>query len=95
MPIFQSQFNISHLFARLVCFILTMNRSLLGAITPGHSLPGRNGNDGALHFPQISLAGASLSDGLMSYQRHTSVGMSYPSTEMKSMYFTAKAKCAI
>ena len=42
-------------------------RTLSGATTPGQSGPGRNGNEGIVHIPQISQAGALPSDGLMSY----------------------------
>ena len=48
-----------------------------------------DGNKGVLHIPQnSSFAGASPSDCLMSYTGH-SLGESYPSAEMQSVYSTA------
>ena len=44
---------------------------LSGAITPGLSGPSGNGNEGALHIPQISKAGALPSNDLMLYPGHT------------------------
>ena len=42
--------------------------TLSGVTTLGESETGSNGNERVLHIPQISKAGASASDGLMSYQ---------------------------
>ena len=47
--------------------VLPIDRFLSGATTPGQSGPGSNGNKGVLHIPQMSKAGASPSDCLMSY----------------------------
>ena len=44
-------------------------------------------------FPRGPQTGASPSDCLMSYPGH-SMGESYPSAEMQSVYFTAPAKWA-
>ena len=66
----QSQLNIGHLFAHIVCSIWPIDRTLLGATTPGQSEPGSNSNEGVLRIPQISKAGASPTDGLISYPRH-------------------------
>ena len=52
-----------------------MNRTQSTATTPGQSGPGGNGNEGVRHIPQISKAGASLSDCLMSYPGHSLVGV--------------------
>ena len=41
--------------------------TLTGATTRGQSGPGSNGNEGVLLIPQSSKAGASPSDGLVSY----------------------------
>ena len=42
-------------------------------------------------MPQISKAGASLSDGLMSYPGHSCGGGLNPSAEMQSVYSRAPA----
>ena len=44
-----------------------MDRILSGATTLSQSIPGSNGNEGVIHIPQMSQAGASLADCLMSY----------------------------
>ena len=64
------------------------------ATTPSQSRPRSNSNEGVLHIPQISKAGASPSDGLMSYPSN-SLGKSYPSAEMQSVYSTVLADWAI
>ena len=94
------QLNISHLFAHsLNVKLWPIDSTLSGATTPGQSGPEGEGNEGVLHIPQISKAGASPSDCLMSYPAHFLVcsvcvcggGVSYPSAEMQSVYFTAQA----
>ena len=90
----KSEFSISHLFEHIICFIWPIDRTLSGTTTPSQSGPGSNGNEGVLHVLQISKAGASPSDGLMSYLGH-SLEESYPSSEMKSVYSTAPADWAI
>ena len=62
--------NISHLFAHIVCSIWPIDSAQLGVTTPGQSGSGSNGNEGVLHIPQISKAGASPSDDLLSYPEH-------------------------
>ena len=57
-----------------VCSIWTINRRLSCTTTPEQSGPKSNGIEGVLHIPQIFKAGASLSDGLLSYPGH-SLGM--------------------
>ena len=48
---------------------------LSGAITPGQSGPGSDGNEGVLRIPQrSSIAGTSSSDCLVSYPGHSLVG---------------------
>ena len=47
------------------------DRTLSGATTLGQSRPESNGNEEGLHVSQSSRAGASLSDGLMSYSVHS------------------------
>ena len=65
--------------------------TLSGATTPGQSGPGSNGNKEVLHIPQnSSIRGVSPSDYLMSYPGH-SLGESYSSAEMQSVYFAAPA----
>ena len=51
-----------------VCSIRLIDRTLSGAIIPGQSGPGSNGNEGVLHILRITKAAASPSDGLMSFQ---------------------------
>ena len=64
-----------------------MDRTLSGATTQVQSSPGSKGNEGVFCITQITKAGASPSDDLMSYPGH-SLGMSYPSAEMGSVYST-------
>ena len=45
-----------------VCSIWALDRTLSGATATGPSGPGSNENEGELHIPQISTAGASPSD---------------------------------
>ena len=47
--------------------IRPIDKTLSGPTTPGQSGDERNGNEGVLHIPQASKAGASPSDGLISY----------------------------
>ena len=62
---------------------------LSDATTPGQSGAGSNGNEGVLLIPQSSnIAGTSPSDCLVSYPGH-SLGGSYPSAEVQSVYSTA------
>ena len=71
-----------------------MDRAQSGATTPGQSGPGSDGNEGVLRIPQSSsTAGTSPSDCLVSYPGH-SLGGSYPSSEVQSVYFTAPADWA-
>ena len=61
--------------------------------TPGQSRPRNNVSEGVLHIFQISKAGASPSDDLMSYPGHLlemGWGMSYSSAKMHLVYFTAQ-----
>ena len=55
-----------------------------------------DGNEGILHIPQgSSIIGASPSDRLVSYLRHSLVGRrSYPSTKMLSVYSIAQTNWA-
>ena len=64
-----SQFCISCLFVDMSNHsIWPIDRTLLGATTPGQSGPGSNGNKGVLRIPQSSsITGTSPSDCLVSY----------------------------
>ena len=84
IAIWQSQFICTH------CSLRLIDRTLSGATTPGQSGLGSNGNEGILHFPQISKAGALPSDSLMWYPGHSMEGL-YPSAEMQLMYCTTSA----
>ena len=53
-----------------ICSIWPTDRTLSGATTPSQSGTWGNGNEGVLHIPQSSNAGASPSDGLISYLEH-------------------------
>ena len=69
--------------------IWPIDRTLSGAITPGQSGPGSDGNKGVLRISQSTgVTGASPSDCLVTYPGH-SLEESYPSAEMQSVYFTA------
>ena len=57
--------------------IWPLNRTRSGATTSGQSEHGNNKNEVILHIPQRSRAGASPSDGLMSYLGH-SLGILIP-----------------
>ena len=64
-------------------FIWPIDRTLSGATTLCLSEPGSNGNEEVLHIPQSSRAGASPSDGLVSYPGHLLGG---GLIEMQSVY---------
>ena len=69
--------------------LTSWNWSLSGATTLGQSGPGSNGDKGVLCIPQSSsITGTSLSDYLVLYPGH-SLGGSYPSAEVQSVYSTA------
>ena len=71
--------------------IWSIDRTLSGPTTPGHSGLVSDGNKGGLRIPQSSsITAVSLSDCLLSYPGHLS-GKSYPSTEMQLVYYTALA----
>ena len=87
------QFNISHLFAHIVCSVWLTERTLSGATTPGQSGSGNNSNEGVLRIPQISK---SLPlDGLMSYPGHWLGQGSYLAAEIQLVYCTATANWAV
>ncbi len=69
--------------------IWLIDRILSGATTPGQSGSGSDGNKEVLCIPQSSsITEASSSDCLVSYTGH-SLGKSYPSAEMQSVYSAA------
>ena len=71
-----------------------MDRTLSGATTPSSSGPGSDCNKGALCIPQSScFTGSSPPDYLVLYSGN-SLEKSYPSVEMKSVYFTSSADWA-
>ena len=67
------------------------SRILSGATTPGQSDPGSNGNEGVFHFPQITKAGTSQWDCLVSYPGYL-LGRGHLSAEMQSVYSTAPSQ---
>ena len=71
--------------------IWLIDKTLSGATTPSQSVPGSNDNEGILCITQsCSITGTSPSDCLVSYPEH-SLGESYPSAEMQSVYSPAPA----
>ena len=64
-----------HLFSHIVCTICTIERTLIGATTPDQSGPGTDGSEGIFLISQISNAGVSLLDYLMSYPGHSLGGL--------------------
>ena len=75
--------------------IWPIDRNLSGAATKVQSKPGRDGNEGVLYISQsCSITGASQSDYLVSYPGH-SLGESYTSAEMQSVYSIAPGNLAI
>ena len=71
--------------------ILPIDRSLSGATTPGQGGPGSNANKGVLRISQSSsITGALPSNCLVSYLGH-SLGESYSSVEMQSVYSSTPA----
>ena len=69
--------------------------ALSGATMLGQSGPGGNGNEGVLCIPQgPSITRTSSSDCLLSYPVH-SLGASYPSAEVQSVYSKTPADWAI
>ena len=70
------------------------DRTLSGATTPGQSGPGSDGNKGVLCIPQSScITRASPSDCFVSLSGH-SLGKSYPSAKMQSVYSAVPADWA-
>ena len=73
-----------------------MDSIMSGATTPDQSRLGSDDNEGALCIPQSSNITETLpSDCLVSYLGHSSVGRSYPSAEMLSVYSTAPVEWII
>ena len=71
-----------------------MDRTLSGASTPGQSWPGSKSNKGVLRIPQNSnISGASPLNCFVSYPGH-SLGKSYLSADIQSVYSTALADWA-
>ena len=65
--------------------ICSTDVTVTGATTPGQSEPRSNGNEGVLYNPKSSKTGASTSNSLVSWTRHSLREQgSYPSTEMQS-----------
>ena len=54
MALYQSYFNMNHLFTHKVCSIWRIDWTLSDAYTPGQSGPGSNGNEKVLHIPHIA-----------------------------------------
>ena len=74
--------------------IWPIDKTLSGATTQAHSGPWSNGNEGVHRIPQSSsITEASPSDCLVSYPGH-SLGESYPSAEIQSVYSTGPANWA-
>ena len=70
--------------------ILSIDRTLSGAATPGQSGPGSGDNEGVLRIPQSSsITDTSPSDCLMSYIQDTRwVGVLLPCTEAIGVFYS-------
>ena len=80
-------FNISTLFSP----ISRIDRTRLGATTPGYNRPESDGNKGVLRISQTaSIIGSTPSDCLVSYIKDTRWG-TYPTAEMRSVCPSAPA----
>ena len=67
-----------------------MDRTLSGTTTLGHRRPGRDGNEGVFHIPKgSSITEASSLNYFVLYPGH-SLGETYPSIVMQSLYYTAQ-----
>ena len=80
------QFNISHVCIQFKCqsSIWRIDRTLSGATPPGQTKPESINNEGVLCIPQSSsIIGASPSDCLVSYPRHSLGAGAYLSEEMR------------
>ena len=75
--------------------IWAIDRTLSGATTPGQSRPRSYGNEGVLRIPQISKAGASPLDCLMSYLGHSLSGGDLPLDRdaVSVLYSTSRLGC--
>ena len=72
-----------------------IDRTLLGATTPGQSGHGSYGNEGVLYISQSSKTGVLLSDSFVLYPEHTwGRGQSYPSAGMQLVYSTVPGNWA-
>ena len=78
----------------MLLVLFNTDRALSGATTPGQSGPGSDSNEGVLRIPQSSSTAGTSSDFLVPYQGH-SLGGSYSSAEVQSVYSTALADWAI
>ena len=75
--------------------IWPIDRALSDVITPGQSGPGSDGNEVILRISQSSsISVTSISDCLVSYPGHT-LGGSYPTADVLSLYSTASGDLAI
>ena len=72
------QFNISELLGHSLFYLTHNYRTLSGATTPGPSRLRGNGNQRVIYISQISMAGASLLDCLMSYPGYSLEGGVWP-----------------
>ena len=87
-PFYFKQFILAKVQFSSICPI---DRTLLGATTPGQSRLGNADNEGVLCISKSSsITGTSLSDCLVSYPGH-SLEESYPSIDKQSVYSTAPA----
>ena len=76
-------------------FIWPIERALSGATTSSQNGPGSDGKKEVLHIPQsTSISGTSPTDCLVSCTGY-SLGGSYPSAEVQSVYSTAPADWVI
>ena len=82
--------TVSHLFAHIIFSIWSIDRTLSGDALSDQSRPGSDISEGVFPISKSSnINGASPSDCLMSYRRH-SFGESYLSADMQSVYSANK-----
>ena len=85
-------FQTIQFYQRVLSSIQYRDRTLSSATIPCQSGPGNDGNEEVLHIPQTSnITGTSPSACLVFYPGQTLSGVSYPSAEMQSVYYTAPA----
>ena len=84
----------SDIFAHIVCSLWRTDQTLSDVTTTGLSVSRSDGNERLLHIPQIFKTGTLPSDDLMPYPGQ-SLGESYPTAKMLSVFCTDRASTLI